>query len=86
MSSAAGKGSFYSEKVDKDEEKEFETGPLSILMHSVKQNTQVDNGHPFSPLHSLCSPLTLFRFLLIVEIIINYLPVSKHLIDIAIWF
>jgi hypothetical protein len=41
MSSAAGKGSFYSEKVDKDEEKEFETGPLSILMHSVKQNTQV---------------------------------------------
>jgi small nuclear ribonucleoprotein D2 len=39
--SAAGKGSFYSEKVDKDEEKEFETGPLSILMHSVKQNTQV---------------------------------------------
>lgn len=38
----AGKGSFYSEKVDKDEEKEFETGPLSILMHSVKQNTQVN--------------------------------------------
>lgn len=49
MSSAAGKGSFYSEKVDKDEEKEFETGPLSILMHSVKQNTQVDNRHLFLP-------------------------------------
>jgi hypothetical protein len=45
MSSAAGKGSFYSEKVDKDEEKEFETGPLSILMHSVKQNTQVIFTH-----------------------------------------
>lgn len=38
----AQKESFYSVKVDKDEEKEFETGPLSILMHSVKQNTQVD--------------------------------------------
>ena len=24
-----------------DEEKEFETGPLSILMQSVKENTQV---------------------------------------------
>jgi hypothetical protein len=28
-------------KEDKDEQKEFETGPLSILMQSVKQNTQV---------------------------------------------
>jgi small nuclear ribonucleoprotein D2 len=37
----AQKESFFSVKVDKDEEKEFETGPLSILMHSVKQNTQV---------------------------------------------
>ncbi len=35
------KESFYSVKEDKDEQKEFETGPLSILMHSVKQNTQV---------------------------------------------
>jgi hypothetical protein len=26
---------------DKDEQKEFETGPMSVLMHSVKQNTQV---------------------------------------------
>ena len=33
--------SFYSVKVDKDEEKEFETGPLSILWHSVKENNQV---------------------------------------------
>ncbi|CAM9230270.1 unnamed protein product, partial [Ectocarpus fasciculatus] len=30
-------------KEDKDEQKEFETGPLSILMNSVKQNTQVIN-------------------------------------------
>ena len=35
------KESFYSTKEDKDEQKEFETGPLSILMNSVKQNTQV---------------------------------------------
>lgn len=27
---------------DADEQKEFETGPLSILLNSVKQNTQVD--------------------------------------------
>jgi hypothetical protein len=26
---------------EKDEQKEFETGPLSVLMQSVKQNTQV---------------------------------------------
>ena len=39
---ATKKESFYSEKEDKDEQKEFETGPLSILMNSVKQNTQVD--------------------------------------------
>ena len=26
---------------DKDEQKEFETGPLSVLMQSVQQNTQV---------------------------------------------
>jgi hypothetical protein len=26
---------------ERDEQKEFETGPLSILMQSVKQNTQV---------------------------------------------
>lgn len=32
---------FYSIKEDKDEQKEFETGPLSVLMHSVKHNTQV---------------------------------------------
>ena len=37
------KESFYSVKEDKDEQKEFETGPLSILMNSVKQNTQVIN-------------------------------------------
>ena len=35
------KESFYSVKEDKDENKEFETGPMSILMQSVKQNTQV---------------------------------------------
>ena len=38
---AAAKESFYSVKVDKDEEKEFETGPLSILWQSVKENNQV---------------------------------------------
>jgi hypothetical protein len=38
------KESFYSVKEDKDEQKEFETGPLSILMNSVKQNTQVGDG------------------------------------------
>jgi small nuclear ribonucleoprotein D2 len=37
----AAKESFYSVKVDKDEEKEFETGPLSILWQSVKENNQV---------------------------------------------
>lgn len=26
---------------ERDEQKEFETGPLSVLMQSVKQNTQV---------------------------------------------
>ena len=36
-----GKGSFFSEKEDKDEQQEFETGPMSILMQSVKMNTQV---------------------------------------------
>lgn len=34
------KEGFYSVKEDKDEQKEFETGPMSILMNSVKQNTQ----------------------------------------------
>mmetsp|Transcript_17318 Transcript_17318/g.28967 ORF Transcript_17318/g.28967 Transcript_17318/m.28967 type:complete len:112 (-) Transcript_17318:94-429(-) len=38
---SAAKESFYSVKVDKDEEKEFETGPLSILWRSVKENNQV---------------------------------------------
>lgn len=28
-------------KEDKDEQKEFETGPMSVLVHSVKNNTQV---------------------------------------------
>jgi small nuclear ribonucleoprotein D2 len=40
-SGAGKKDSFYAEKEEKDEQKEFETGPLSILMTSVKQNTQV---------------------------------------------
>lgn len=33
----------YSKEVaeERDEQKEFETGPLSVLMQSVKQNTQV---------------------------------------------
>ena len=35
------KEAFYSIKEDKDEQKEFETGPLSVLMQSVQQNTQV---------------------------------------------
>jgi len=26
---------------EKDEQKEFETGPMSVLMQSVKNNTQV---------------------------------------------
>jgi len=41
FSSSDKKESFYSIKEDKDEQKEFETGPMSILMQSVKQNTQV---------------------------------------------
>ena len=40
-SSIAKKEAFYSIKEDKDEQKEFETGPLSVLMQSVQQNTQV---------------------------------------------
>lgn len=40
-SSVAKKEAFYSIKEDKDEQKEFETGPLSVLMQSVQQNTQV---------------------------------------------
>lgn len=40
------KESFFSVKEDKDEQKEFETGPLSILMNSVKQNTQVRRNIP----------------------------------------
>lgn len=59
----AGKGSFYSEKVDKDEEKEFETGPLSILMHSVKQNTQVNYFLLLSFFLSFFTFLTLLFFL-----------------------
>lgn len=43
-SSVAKKEAFYSIKEDKDEQKEFETGPLSVLMQSVQQNTQV--RHP----------------------------------------
>jgi hypothetical protein len=38
-------GGFFSVKEDKDEQKEFETGPLSVLMQSVKQNTQVLGLH-----------------------------------------
>ena len=34
-------GGVVSSKVDPVEQKEFETGPLSVLMQSVKQNTQV---------------------------------------------
>jgi hypothetical protein len=41
FSSVAKKEAFYSIKEDKDEQKEFETGPLSVLMQSVQQNTQV---------------------------------------------
>jgi hypothetical protein len=40
-SGVAKKEAFYSVKEDKDEQKEFETGPLSVLMQSVQQNTQV---------------------------------------------
>ena len=32
---------YYTTKEDKDEKEEFETGPLSVLMQSVKNNTQV---------------------------------------------
>ena len=32
---------FYEQKKDTEEQTEFETGPMSILMQSVKQNTQV---------------------------------------------
>ena len=51
-SSVAKKEAFYSIKEDKDEQKEFETGPLSVLMQSVQQNTQVkqlDNRSKQSP-------------------------------------
>jgi hypothetical protein len=48
-SAVAKKEAFYSIKEDKDEQKEFETGPLSVLMQSVQQNTQVNT----SPLASI---------------------------------
>lgn len=35
------KDDFYQTKEDKDEKEEFETGPLSVLMQSVKNNMQV---------------------------------------------
>lgn len=48
-------------KEDRDEQKEFETGPLSVLMQSVKNNTQVGPidlllvfGFPHIP---VCLPL-----------------------------
>ena len=41
MSGAKWQDEFYSSKEDKDEKEEFETGPLSVLMQSVKNNTQV---------------------------------------------
>lgn len=41
MAGKATYNDFYSTKEDKDEQKEFETGPMSVLMQSVKQNTQV---------------------------------------------
>jgi hypothetical protein len=44
-STVAKKEAFYSVKEDKDEQKEFETGPLSVLMQSVQQNTQVNLGN-----------------------------------------
>ena len=40
---------------EKKEEEEFATGPFSVLMHSVKHNTQVAQKHSFfthSPLLS----------------------------------
>ena len=41
MSGAKWQEEFYASKEDKDEREEFETGPLSVLMQSVKNNTQV---------------------------------------------
>lgn len=35
------KDEYYATKEEKDEAQEFETGPLSVLMQSVKNNTQV---------------------------------------------
>lgn len=32
---------FSTQYEERDEQKEFETGPLSVLMQSVRQNTQV---------------------------------------------
>ena len=41
MSSEKKESSFWSVKEDKDEAKEFETGPMSVLLQSVKSNSQV---------------------------------------------
>ncbi|KAI3741795.1 hypothetical protein L1987_59472 [Smallanthus sonchifolius] len=56
----------------KNEEEEFNTGPLSVLMMSVKNNTQ-----------ATAAVLTLF--LLTAGIIKSFWVVLGHLIDTAIW-
>lgn len=47
---------------DRDEQAEFESGPLSVLMQSVKQNTQV----LCNPLHDALSVIMLVRMLYII--------------------
>ena len=71
------------EELQKKEEEEFNTGPLSLLTQSVKYNTQVEY---IKGLNNNVSYYFDYRFLSIVVIIVNCFAVSKPLIDTLIWY
>ena len=48
---------------ERDEQKEFETGPLSVLMQSVKSNSQVSSFHLLIINHSRISDFVFCFFL-----------------------
>ena len=45
MAATRSKAEMNPEELSKLEEEEFNTGPLSILTESVRNNTQVQDGH-----------------------------------------
>jgi len=47
---------------ERDEQKEFENGPLSVLMQSVKTNSQVSASSPFEIFLLLIGFVLVHRF------------------------